>query len=51
MIQDSLNVQMKKSVIVPMQSSPQKAKPKIDSELLQTILSGLRLKELKDVIV
>ena len=51
-IQDPSHFQgMKKSSVGPSQSSPQKAKPKIDSELLQNILSGLRLKELKDIIM
>lgn len=40
-----------KSMISPTKTSPQKTRPKIDSELLQNILSGLRLKELKDVII
>ena len=41
---------MKKMFGIPSKSSPQKAKPKIDNELLEGILSGLKLKELKDVI-
>ena len=45
MIQDMFRGQNpQKSMFSPTKTSPQKTKPKIDSELLQNILSGLRLK-------
>lgn len=52
MIQDISQTQhgMKKSAL-GLKPSPKKNSPSVDPALLENILSGLRLKELKDVIV